>query len=655
MKPLLLICAFIALAKISNSQPFDYSTKSLWREAPEKHSVNSGFTSASAVGILDDRKIEYKVEGKEMSLTTTYHRIIRINDDKGIEMFNKVYVPMSGSTITDIKARTVLSNGKVIDFPTSKIKEIEEDGRTYKLFAMEGVEKGSEIEYTYTTKRAASFFGMEIYQTANIPYQKVMFKLVVPKFLKFDAKGYNGIKVSKDSVIDDNRVIVALDENVSEIDEEKYAVRDPHLERVEYKLSYNLGTSADVRLYTWKEFAKRAYALYTTITPKEEKALATFINQIKKNSAASSEEARILGIEDYIKSTINVDKQLVGDDGGAIENIVKLKSANSQGVIKLFAAIFEKEAIHYQIVFVGRRDEFLLDEDIENWNLIDEVVFYFPSTGKYLSPFSVELRYPYIPAYWAGSKGLFLKGTSIGTFKTAIGSFNEVGMEPYEKHGHNMEAVVSFDATLDTVLIHNRQIFTGYSASIYRPIYTFLPKDKQDEANLEIIKSVSKSTDVKNIKVENPELTNFIDNKPLIISADIKSTDLIERAGNKVLLKIGEIIGPQVEMYQEKPRRLPVELPYPHVLQRKISFTIPNGYSIKNLSDLNLSVEHKDGAEATMGFVSTYAQTGNIVTIDITESYKKIKYPLSQFEDFKKVINAAADFNKIVLVLEKKS
>ena len=46
--------------------------------------------------------------------------------------------------------------------------------------------------------------------------------------------------------------------------------------------------------------------------------------------------------------------------------------------------------------------------------------------------------------------------------------------------------------------------------------------------------------------------------------------------------------------------------------------------------------------------------TGNVLDIEVTETYHEILYPLSQFETFKKVINAAADFNKVVLVLEKK-
>ena len=167
-------------------------------------------------------------------------------------------------------------------------------------------------------------------------------------------------------------------------------------------------------------------------------------------------------------------------------------------------------------------------------------------------------------------------------------SFKTVEMIPFKDHAHNMEVAIKFNSELDTLIINSKQILTGYGASQYRPVYAFLPKDKIEAANIQIIKSVANSTNISNIKVENEKLTDFADNKPYSISADIKSADLIENAGNKILLKIGEIIGPQVEMYQEKPRVLPVDLPYPHVLNRKIQLEVPDGYQVKNLKDLNI-------------------------------------------------------------------
>ena len=648
------ICVlFLFCVNVLHAQTFSFQPQNAWSDKPLLHEVSKEFATSGAVAILDDRTIEYKNEGKEMVLYNTCHRIYKINNDKGIEMFNKVYIPVhENGTVTLIKARTILPGGRVIDVPSDKIKDIEDEGRKYKIFAMEGVEKGAEVEYMYTGKRNPSFFGSEYFQSSSTPCERAFFTLSVPKFLKFDAKGFNGFQISTDSVIGEQRMIVGHDENIKDMDDEKYALKDKYLKRVEYKLSYNLSNSADTRLYTWKEFAKKAYGIYSYISPKEEKPLAAMLSDMQIPESKSEEE-RIIAIEQYIKSTINIDKNLIGDDADAIDKIVKRKSANDAGITRLFANLFEKSAIRYQMIFVSRRDETPIDESLENWNKLEEIAFYFPALKKYLSPTTVELRYPYIPYYWAGSKGLFLKSTTIGSFKSAIGIIGDVELLPYQNHAHNMEVKARFSDNMDTLLINSKQILYGYGAANYRPIYAFLAKDKQDEATLEIIKSVAKSNDITNIKVENSQLDNYAENKPLIISADIKTTDMTERAGDKILLKIGEIIGPQEQMYQEKPRVLPVEMPYPHTLIRKIIFEIPARYKVKNLDDINISIVHKEGNDVTMGFTSSYKLSGKTVTIDIDENYKSFSYPLNQFDDFRKVINASADFNKIVLVLEK--
>lgn len=146
----------------------------------------------------------------------------------------------------------------------------------------------------------------------------------------------------------------------------------------------------------------------------------------------------------------------------------------------------------------------------------------------------------------------------------------------------------------------------------------------------------------------------FQDNKPFILDMVVNASELVEKAGNKILVKIGEIIGPQVEMYQEKPRQFPMDVNYPHVLDRTIEFVIPDGYKVKNPDDLKISKVYKDNNEVAMGFESTYTQEGNVIKVHVIEQYRKIQYPLGWYEDFKKIINAAADFNKVTLVLEAK-
>jgi hypothetical protein len=282
------------------------------------------------------------------------------------------------------------------------------------------------------------------------------------------------------------------------------------------------------------------------------------------------------------------------------------------------------------------------------------MMLYFPSTQKFLQPSNVVLRYPYVDPYWAATRGLFLKTTSIGDVTMAIAKFDTIPMIPFDQHAHNMEVSAKLDATGDSLIVESKQIMRGYFATAYRPIWAFLTVDKQDEAIKDIITTVAKSENVQNIKVENTNFTDIWDNKPLILSGSIHTSELMDKAGNKLLFKIGELIGPQEQMYQEKPRQLPAEMQYPHVLYRKLKFQIPDGYTAKNLKDLNIDIQEKTGDIVTLGFTSKYTLTGNILEVEVLETYRELKYPLAKFETFKNVINAAADFNKIVLVLEKK-
>src|SRR4029079_13409406 len=103
--------------------------------------------------VLDKRRIEYTDEKDDVVQYKTLHKIIHINDDKGIESFNRVYLPVSNtSDIVDIRARTILPGGKIIEVDKNNIKDLKENDQVYKIFAMDGLEKGCEVEYYYTYK-----------------------------------------------------------------------------------------------------------------------------------------------------------------------------------------------------------------------------------------------------------------------------------------------------------------------------------------------------------------------------------------------------------------------------------------------------------------------------------------------------------------------
>ena len=656
MKTFISLMLILQLPTLSDAQiPGLYNAKENWAEAPLLHALPDVFKTQSAVYLKDTRICHYKTDDKDLLQYVTYYKLVKVTDDKGIEMFNRVYLYVPPyAEVSDVKARAITSTGKVLNIPPDKIKEETQDGNHYKMFAMEGLDKGAEVEYSYTIKRKPVFFGSETFQTQNVPTVQARLLVITPAHLRFSAKGYNGFTMLADSAIGEERFMPGYASDIREMDEEKYGFRTPALQRADFKFSYNLARNKDVELYTWKELARNVHSNITTLSDKEKKAVAKLMTRVKIPTGAS-EESQIELLEDYLKKNINIDEKISGEDVGNLEKVMKTGNTNDFGAVRLLCAMLGERAIKYQVVFPSVRDELPLDEEMANWNRIDETLLYFPSSGKFLQPNAVAIRYPFISPNCAGTKGLFIKGTMIGDISTAVGRFDDISILGPDHNAHNLELNVQMDENADSLIIQSKQILIGYGAISYRPIWNYLEKDKQTETVKSIIQSVARSENILNVKCENTDFTDFWENKPLVIGGTIHTAEPIERAGNKILVKIGELIGRQEEMYQEKPRQLPADVVYAHILERKINFNIPAGYSIKNPEALNMDIQVKKDGKTSMGFVSNYTLENNQLKVYILESYNELTYPLEAFENFKKVINAAADFNKIVLVLEKKN
>lgn len=649
-KPILTLFILFVAVKLACSQ--DQIERETWESNPTIHTIDAKYSKESAVLLQDKRKIEYTDENKDV-LTEYYtlHKLIHINDDRGIEDFNKIYLGFNEkSDIIDIKARAVLPGGKVIELDKNNIKEIkEEDGNTYKIFAMDGLSKGCEVEYFYTFKKQLSFFGRETMQSV-FPVLHSEFRLIGPARLRFDFKVYNGTAVPTDNVVDKKRIASCVFAETAGAEDEKYAFYAANLQRIEYKLSYNDSQKGD-RMFTWNELAKRIYPAYTYYNDKEIKKVQ---DMIKANGwdKITDETNKIIAVENYIKKNYAYNEDLKSDDGNILANVIQNKAGGLLGMTRFYSAVFKNLDVKYQFVLTGDRTKEIVDRQFENWNNCDNVLIYFPAEGKFITPQRPDFRYPFIYPAWGATDGVFLKGTSIGNFTTAIAEIKNIDLEDYKKSYSNIESRMELNAGLDSVTMDARQIYGGYGAVSYRGAFNFSNDEQKRNITKELVKTVASTDHILFSETLNDDFEK--NTLPFILHSKTKSTELIEKAGSKLLFKIGMAIGPQVEMYQEKPRQQPVNIEYSQVQERKLEFVIPNGYTITNADDLKMSETYKDNNEQTMGFVSTYEIKGNLLTVNIMEDYRKIAYPLSQFAQYRKIINQSSDFNKVVLVLEKK-
>jgi len=593
----------------------------------------------------------YRENDVDLELYSTVHKIIRVNNDDGVQAYNKIFIPMSDVIeILAIQARSINRNGVSVELDQNNIKEItgDEGGSGYKIFAVEGVEVGGEIEYWYTRKLHPTYFGRNYFQF-KIPSKKVDFELISPENLIFSTKGYSNFPEIIDTTFNGKRYLNAHSDFIPALTKEEFSYFNPNRMRVEYKLSYNQARGGS-RLLTFSDATQRIFNNIYDLSKEEKKQIEKFYKSIKISSKKNNEE-KIRMIENFVKTNFSIQEAYSRGNGNIVE-ILNNKYGSKKEMARLFAALFKEADIKHQLVLTTERDDVKFDRYFDSWNYLVNYIFYFPETDSYLTPERFEYRYGMIPFHLTHNYGLFIEPVNIGDFESGIGKINFIPALDYTKNFDNLRVEVDLDLEGEKASISIDREIGGYSAVNIQPYYTFLSENRKREVIERYIKFIINDAEFKNLNVENTDRNLSPLTSPFIINSTVESSAILERAGNKFLLKLGELIGPQLELYQENERVTAVENDFNRLYDRRIKVKIPSNYKIKNPESIKMLVSHVQEGEDIYLFQSDYSLEDGTLTVQIDEYYKQIDCSIENFEAFREVINAAADFNKVTLVLE---
>jgi hypothetical protein len=619
-----------------------------FQDNPKLHALTDSQKKFAAVYILKEKQISFQFVKNDVVMITTNHFIVKVNDDKGIETFNTFSFALNGNEYTRMKARSIQPNGSVKDLPNDKIKEQTlEDGRKVKLIAIEGLEKGSEVEIITAEKSKMREFGSAEFQTV-FPIVKANFYLESPESFIFETKGYNGFPTAKDTSI--NGVIYhnATLSDIEALESEEYSYYGCAQKRIDFRISY-VKSKPTIRINTWEELVKNLYARYYTFTDKENKAIGKFLNKNGINSDLSEEE-KIVKIEDLLKTKIILKDEVGDEDLSDMITMLDNNITDKFGLMRLICGSYKLMEVGYELGISGKKSESEIDPAFENWNMLDEYLIYFPAKKKFISPASPYLRYPIYDDNAASNNGIFCKILSVGGATSAKAQIRKIPPLPFEANANDIDATISF---VGPTLLPELDVTTslkGISANGLREVFLMVPEDKKKEIVKSIAQNVSTLDDIKDFTISNVEMNNYTLGKPLLVRTKFQAKEMNGKAGNKYLFKLGLVIGIQNEMYKsEKKRVMPIEIGYPHSFNRKIVINIPEGYLVKNPESIVIKKE-----QTAYGFISGYEMKGNQLIVTIYEYYKETYLPATEIEKYREVINASADFNKVVLVLEKK-
>jgi hypothetical protein len=580
-----------------------------------------------------------------------YHRKIKIDSHNALSNFNKIYVSLENVIdIVNIQARFIAPNGKITILPKESIKQIanlDNDG-DYKTFAIEGAEVGGQIEYFYVLRKKFDANSGYFLQD-RVPKSNVEILFAYPSKISYLIKGYNGVPAFKLNTENPEKTYQkSTISYIPSVEEEKYANYKASLLRFEYTLSYNRYQSA-LRKFSWKTGCENTYNNVYDLSKDDKAAAHSLYKQIVP--AKGDVEQKVRAIENWIKLNFSIKKEIPYQKD--LSEVIRLKQANNTSAVKLFVAILLSGNINFEFVATGNNTTQPFDPDFNCINFLNHYLIYFPETDNYLIPDDIEYRLGLIPPEYQGEYGLFMRQVSYNEKLNALAyDIRQISIQDHSFNTDSLQIALSLNTNQIDIEAKIHRSITGALAKVFQNIFQNLTEDKKKEVAEQFFRMGKQDSKISSLSIKNDHPNN-IGLNPIILDVTMQAGELIENAGNDLLFHIGETIGRQSELYQEQSRKLPIHVGILHSYYRKIEFQIPSGYMVANPENLEMNVAMKNGDNVSCIFTSQAEIKGDRLIIVSREYYNDESYPASRYNEFRDVINAAADFNKKTILLKK--
>ncbi|MDZ7848599.1 MAG: DUF3857 domain-containing protein [Owenweeksia sp.] len=639
-----------AQAQYFNAQEYD------WEEAA--YETITGQDSTDKYVIQSKSLFNYYYTADDqLSEQYLYHRKYQVNSDDAIESSNRIYVSATEETgdLLAFKARVINPSGKVVELTSDDwlSGKDEETEREYTYVALEGVERGSQVEYFHIREFNPSYSGVAVTVQGEDPVKHFELDIISPANLQFDGRVYrmDTALTADTSLENENRLYLRLD-SVPMLRQEPSSFREPHLIRVVFKLDNNLYTGRK-NVISYSNTAQNVInAINREWARKEEKSLKKISKSIGLKEGEVSTDA-IRKIENFLKENYQY-LEYSHPDLTNVESIYENKAFNQLGALKVYTQLFKNQGINYQLAYTCDRSEKAFDVDFETNYPLDELLLYFPEQEEFIDMTSPRYRFGCISPYLRGQPGLFIDQMKLGENTVGVAQVEDIPAKPYQFTMDTILVEVNFGEDLYDNSLAVKRILSGYHAQYYQPLFELVvEKEDLEDIQKSILNYIDTEAEVEDLEVENGQ-ARLLGIKPLVVSGQLESANFVEKAGTDYLFKVGKLIGPQSEMYQEtEERKTDVSTAFTRAYHRVIRFEIPEGYEVANLADLKMTASMDFNEQTSALFTSDYVVKGREVEVTVWEFYEEVSYPKEVFEDYRRVINAAADFNKITLLLKK--
>ena len=642
MKNIVFIIILFTYTINSYSQYYkDYN----WEKEPNIVDIAVDNINDSSVGIFEKTIVEF-ISGKFSNTIIkyeTHHYQIKVLNDKDISRHSNIIIPMNEViNLVDIKVRIVNENGELSEFDSKTISKLDdfESSANFKTFHLAGVKNNSTIEVLYTLEKQYNIHGNKILQK-SYSIKKSEF-LLIPGPTEGIIKTYGVDSKVKDTLIRTYPIKTIEIDDIPSIIDEEYATAIANRQRLSFQCPLP-DDNMNQEDY-WENIVSNINPVMfpKNIHPKIFKTSSELIQKNEKNVYNIANK-----IDDYIKNHFTISE----NNNASLNNIDYIltnKTSNDFSIIQVYTQLLTAAGVNYEIVITANRYYNRFDSEFFDPNMLREFLIYFPEEKKYIAPNRLEYRIGEAPFDLLGNYGIYIDRLLNFYFSEIIQSDKS-----YSRIKRNI--TLDFERKFKKVIIDEYQEYSGHWATNNRSMLNF-----SDEKGLAAFEDYLTATGIANKKVLNYDIINgelFQKNynTPFIVNSKISTESLTTKIENEYVVKIGNVIGMQSQLYEEIDRFHPIEITYPNQYDYRIVVKIPKGYIIEGLEGLIFNKNYI----SLMGnkickFESNYEINDNELVISIQEFYKNLRYQKNRYNEFRDVINSASDFHNTSIKFIKK-
>lgn len=581
---------------------------------------------------------------------TIRHDAIYLNSDAALESHNRIYVPVGENDSLHRLEVRIIENGKVIRTQgKADIREIKEEESTFKIIAVEGLKKGQILE-TLIVRMSSYSEGGTIQLQRSYPVKRSEVCINGPSNIRFAIKVYpKPVEVADTVVGDEKRFQHFTILDLKAIVEEDYLFEAARKVRAEYTLERNFAQGK--KFNQWADKGRNTLENLMKSSSAEKKFIKKLVKQ--ENWAELSGLAQLFAIENKLKGEFNVSKsyQHVAD----VEKNFKMRYVDEYSMLRIYTMIFQELKIEWELIFTVWKGKKFFDPDFPTNTYLEDPLFYFPTYKIYTDPVDKSFRPGDIGALYRDQYAMFVRPILIGEEYSGVTKIAKIPSLPMDSVVREHNILVTWNPDEEEVNIKTRFSGNRYANDGQKVLFELIGEEKTKEVIEENVRHGKKGgtftvKQIQNAKVSDVETYG----RPLIIDYDWKTTEYTENTGDRMIIRFGELIGPQVQMYDKETRFNPIDVAFPHIAIHEVRIRVPEGHTAKGYEGLNRDLAFKsESGEDLCGIKVEVFLEGNEVVMKIREFYAKTEYSISDYPVFRQVINAAADINKFTLLLQK--